>query len=204
MLSHTDPYMDWRPMAAHADGCKRTGWDVRRCERESYGGSRDIGVRAICPETGGCGVVVELMFHLADERDPDTQDLRSGESYSGGHVDRIGYGTKPTKIGGVWLHAGPPFAAFSWATDDGPEWWYVTRSETPPASCDETLGKIFRLRKDGRQLKGRFGAGAGWKRDRYASGELLRERRDDLTSRTAAARWVEQRAAELAAGGEGR
>lgn len=202
-MIYNDPYVDWKPFAAHADGCKRTGWDVREHRIEHISGRREIAVRAICAETGGCGRVFELHVSLAADRDPETEDLRSGEGWSSGGVDLIGYGTKPQRVGGVWLHAGPPIAG--WARDEGPEWWYVTRSATPPTGRAGTLGKVFALRKNGRMIKSRFGGGAGWKRDRYDV-ELLREIRDDLTSRTAAARWVEQRAAELAAaaGGEGR
>lgn len=199
---HNDPYKDWTPFATHADGCKRIGWDVRQCRIEFHDGRREIAIRAICPEAGGCGRLFEQHVSLAPDRDPETQDLRSGEGWSSGGVDRIGYGTKPQRVGDVWLHAGPPLLD----REEGPEWWYVSRSSTPPTDRSETLGKVFRLRARGRQLKGRFGAGAGWRqRDKYG-GEYLREIREDLASRTAAARWVEQRAGELAAaaGGEGR
>lgn len=202
MIYNDDPYVDWKPFAAHADGCKRTGWDVREHRIEHISGRREIAIRAICAEAGGCGRMFELHVDLAPDRDPETGDLRSGEGWSSGGVDLIGYGTKPQRVGDVWLHAGPPIV--EWARDEGPEWWYVTRTAKPPTDRADTLGKVFALRKNGRMIKSRFGAGAGWKRDRYASGELLREIRDDLSSRTAAARWVEQRTAELAAaaGGE--
>jgi hypothetical protein len=191
--------MDWSPFAAHAPGCKRTGWDVRQHRVEHTGGHREIAIRAICSESGGCGLVFEFHVSLAPDRDPETEDLRSGEGWSTSGVERIGYGTKPQRVGDVWLHAGPPFAAFSWTEEEGPAWWYVTRSSTPPTDYKDTLGKVYRLRKAGRQLKGRVGAGAGWKpRTRYGGMHLV-ETREDLASVRVAARWVEQRAAELAA-----
>ncbi|NJP93948.1 hypothetical protein HCN51_31690 [Nonomuraea sp. FMUSA5-5] len=196
-LPYKDPYMDWTPFAQHGTGCKRVGWDVRQAKAEFTSGSREVAIRAICPEPGGgCGRVFEFHVSLAPDRDPETGDVRSGEAWSSGGVDKIGYGTKPQRIGDVWLHAGPPVV--EWASEDGPEWWYVTRSAEPPTRHEDTLGKVFRLRRAGRQLKGRFGGGAGWERGKYY-GMNLAETREDLPSRTAAARWVEQRAAELAA-----
>lgn len=196
-MKYGDPYMDWSPFATHAPDCKRTGWDVRTYQTEHISGRREIAIRAICPEAGGCGTVVEYAFDLAPDRDPETGDIRSGTTMSGGSVGLIGYGTKPQRVGDVWLHAGPPLG--DWETS--PEWWYVTRSATPPATRSDTLGKVFTLRKNGRQLKGRFGAGAGWEQRHHGAGAHLSEIREDLSSRTAAARWVEQRSAELAAGG---
>lgn len=203
-MKHNDPYMDWTPMAQHGPDCKRTGWDVRQHRTEHINGHREIAIRAICPEAGGCGRMFELHVSLAPDRDPKTEDLRSGEASSSGSVELIGYGTKPQRVGDVWLHAGPPFAPYSRLIEqEGPEWWYVTRSATPPATRADTLGKVFTLRKNGRQLKSRFGAGTGWEPRPYYGGANLREIREDLTSIRAAAQWVEQRAAELTAGGEG-
>ncbi|MFD0656595.1 hypothetical protein [Thermocatellispora tengchongensis] len=96
----------------------------------------------------------------------------------------------------MWLHPGP--ALLGWP-ESRPDYFAVTRSKTPPATWADVLGVIAPARRRGRQVKSRWSAGAHFTPSRY--GAHPRHTHDALTSRTAAATWVVQHAAEPANGG---
>ncbi|WP_214327880.1 hypothetical protein [Nonomuraea sediminis] len=193
-------YLDFRTVQ-HAKECTAAGWQVLERTREDLGGRSNLTIRLVCPRPKGCGIFHQWTVDLAPDRD-DGGDRRSGCTYEGGPVERIGYGTPPIKTGGVWLHAGPPLVSFSWA-DEGPDYFVVTASSAPPAEPGDVLGIIGQGRKDGRQLKGRWWAGAGYRTGRY--GLSPAHTTDQVASRGAAVRWVLEHVAvdgEPAPGGE--
>lgn len=185
--SISDPYFDWRGIGSHAAGCKQTRWDVREYSFERHDGTQDYGLRAICPQPAGCGVVREWSFSIAPDRDPESGDVRSGAGWGSGPVEYIGYGTAPTRCGDVWLHAGPTLLR---QRDMPPDYWLVTRSAAPPETRAEVIGTVAHAVRNGRYVKARWFA-AGQVQGRY--GSSARESREDFTSRAAAVRWVEER-----------
>lgn len=188
-------YFDWKPVRGHAEGCKQTRWVLRERRTEHITGREEIAVQAVCPQDGGCGVAITWSFSLAPDKDDDSGDPRSGYGWSSGPVENIGYGTKPTRVGQVWLHAGAPLVlGFD---DEGPEYYLVTRDQSPPAGWGEVLGQIGPVRRGGRQVKSRWSAAAGFATGKY--GTYVAHSCDDRKSRTAAVAWVLERVAELAA-----
>lgn len=186
-MSAERDYFDWRPTPAHGKGCKQTRWEVRE-RRTDYpsSGREDIDLQLVCPEVGGCGVAITWSFSLAPDKDEESGDPRSGIGYSSGPVAHIGYGVKPVRVNGVWLHSGPPLLP---GYGDGPDYYLVTSSPSPPAGWADVLGVIGQVRRHGRQLKGRWFATADYAEGRHG-GMSPQQTAEDRTSRTAAVAWV--------------
>lgn len=188
-------YFGWRA-PGHAEGCRRTGWEVRHREDEHSTGHRDLVVQAVCPLPGGCGAVTQWSAHLAPDRD-DSGDRRSGTSYSNGSVAHIGYGTAPIRVGGAWLHSGPPLLAGY--DNDAPDYYIVTGSHAPPTRREDVLGMIGQARTRGRLVKSRWWARADYRWEPYGTWSPAHAT-DECTSRGAAVAWVLQHEAPAAAG----
>ncbi|MFG1873357.1 hypothetical protein ACGFIV_00790 [Sphaerisporangium sp. NPDC049003] len=184
-------YFDWAMVGGHAKGCKQTRWEIRERHDEHITGRQEIELQAVCPQVGGCGVAITWSFSVAPDTDPVSGDVRSGTGWSSGPVEHIGYGTKPTRAGEVWLHAGAPLIL---GHAEGPAYYLVTRSQTPPADWAEVLGSVAPARHRGRQVKSRWLAGAGYSPGKY--GTRPTQTCDDRKSRTAAVAWVLERAAD--------
>ncbi|MFI6819221.1 hypothetical protein ACIBG7_43020 [Nonomuraea sp. NPDC050328] len=188
-------YLAWRDLG-HSDGCKRTSWDVTTKDLAFYGGRRDHSIRLVCPKPEGCGTFHEWTVSVAPGDDSDNS--RTGMATECGPVEYIGYGTAPIKAGNVWLHAGPPLLR-NW-DGEGPEYFVVTATATRPRTVADVLGIVGPARGKGRQLKSRWFAAGVIDHERY--GPSASPKRDDLTSRTAAVRWVLQQAGAASATSE--
>lgn len=164
-------YFDYRPAAGHAEGCSRRGTDIweatRYTEWVPSWSDRSPGttLRLACHE---CGVV---HFETSDG---------SGSSETT-HATEVGYGSKPEKVLGVWLHAGPRV----WYRDDrGPMSYLVTASKEPPRRPEDVLGRVgWHL---GRRGGVKWSAGAGC----TDHGTVLVACEGDFASRRAAVAWV--------------
>lgn len=119
-------YFGYGPAAGHAPGCVRHGtdtWDVTRFTRLGTGDQADETViRLACDK---CGVITFASF----DGDRTTETT---------HADVIGFGSKPEKVAGLWLHAGPPF----WYGDDRPECYYVTVTKDRPQRPEDAAGIV--------------------------------------------------------------
>ncbi len=184
-------YFSWKPVLGHAEECKQTRWEMRQRRTEHVTGRQEIEVQAVCPQVGGCGVVLTWSFSLAPDKDAGSGNTRSGYTFSSRPVEHIGYGTKPVRVGEVWLHAGSPMLP----KYEGPEYYLVTRSPAPPRDWPEVLGYIAPARRSGRQVKSRWHAAAGLVPNSSSASATVAV--DDLKSRAAAISWVCERAAEL-------
>lgn len=172
-LDIEDHYLQAKPAGGHRPDCKRAGTAQFEVHTINLFGDEAV-VRLICRD---CGRVVLL------------NGARLG--FEGTDVEDIGYGTKPRRIGDVWLHAGP-LSGMRGEDEHGPEKYYVSESSTPPAVRDDVLGIVAWYRTK----RGAVRWCAGYRLGEH--GGVSQGGPDDLTSRTAAARWVgEQRRAEL-------
>lgn len=170
-------YFGYAPLGGHEPGCRagNSGWEVSIATDERYRVDQSTGeevdhsaadVRLVCRS---CRRVV--LFHL-----------RGMNSYEYTHVDRIGYGTKPERCAGVWLHAGQPLTYLS--DDPGPWDYYVTGSPTPPADESEVLG-IMSRNLTPRQAQ-RWLAGYGQR----PGGGAITSTDERFKTKTAAVRWI--------------
>lgn len=189
-LTIADHYLGFTPTTSHLKDCKFAGtdmWEVARLHRTrrraaEYGGDyTETIVRLLCRT---CGVV-----HMDHGESWGTQTTTT---------EQIGYGAKPQRCAGLWLHPGP--VRYNHADSHEPELLYVTGSQTPPADHTDVIGIIGWERPFNGSRYGavRWWAGLGVTED----GRARTLAPEDLTlkSRTAATRWVaEQHAAHLAA-----
>jgi hypothetical protein len=180
----------------HPDGCKRPGWEVlERHERDRDGRERELIIRIVCPQPKGCGVYHEWKVSLCHESDPETGDPHSGIGTASGPVEAIGYGTAPITVAEVWLHASRPLLH-----GDPPDHYLVTATKERPRNWQDLLGALSQARSS-RSASGfskRWVAASGYQEGKYGGDYATPARSNDqLTSRTAAVRWVvEQAAAE--------
>lgn len=188
-FSISETYLGFVPMTSHRPTCSRAGtslWEVARIHRERLrsqeaGGPRtETTVRMVCTE---CGVV-----HL---------DRGENWATTGTTTREIGYGAKPIRCAGLWLHPGPIYPVRDGADPDA---YYVTGSPERPADPRDVIGIIGSYQPwDGiRNRAVRWWAGVGL--TELGNGRTLAP--DDLVlkSKTAAAKWVaDQHAEHLAA-----
>jgi hypothetical protein len=121
-------YFDYRPVAAHGEGCSRRGSDVWEVTRHEWLGiasdRRELTLRYACRE---CGVVV---FQAFENAEPSTDVTCASEA---------GYGSRPEKVLGAWLHPGPRI----WPRDErGPAAYLVTAVSAAPRRPEDVLGKV--------------------------------------------------------------
>lgn len=168
-----EQYFGFRPVAGHMPDCPLYGtdmWEVTRNRAEPLGGGQaEITIRMICRK---CGVV--------------QSETGTGEASESTSTEKIGYGSRPSRSFGLWLHPGP---AFAYLDDRGPESYFVTGSPTPPATESEVIGIIscYQTRRDATRWRGGYG---------YRTGGGVEQAEEGLSSRNKAVHWVADRHAE--------
>jgi len=120
-------YFAYKSAAGHIEGCPRHGtdvWEVSYYTYDSFRGERrETTIRCSCHL---CGAVT--FFSVEGDLSSETT-----------HADHIGYGSKPDRALGVWLHPGPRI----WHDDSrGPVCYLVTRGKEPPRRPEDVLGKV--------------------------------------------------------------
>lgn len=162
-------YFGFRSPAGHALACPLRGtdtWDVTAHRHEPYG--RDTTVTTIRLLCRTCGTVLFERFE-------------GGLSFEYSSTKETGYGSRPSKVAGLWLHAGPTF----WSRDDrGPTAFYVTRDKDIPLAETDVLGVVgWSLTRRGAV---RWWAGLGCR----PHGGVETSAGIEFASRTAAVRWL--------------
>lgn len=188
-----DHYFEFVPMTGHQKTCSRYGtavWEVARHRRERMRSEEDGGdfteltTRTLCSE---CGVV--------------RLEHSDGESYETTHVDRIGYGSKPQRCAGLWLHPGPLWGRHE-LDQLGPEAFYVTGSPSRPTTREDVIGQVGWFKTPRGAV--RWYAGYGLVSDSRVGRLKKVPSSNEFKSKTAAVKWVaEQHATELAAAAPG-
>lgn len=184
-------YFGFASINEHGAGCSRAGTDVWEVTRhndlafsvESWDKElREATLRMACTE---CGVITFYMLK------PDADLVIPTEHTTTGAV---GWGSRPERVLGLWLHAGPPI----WPGDErGPLSFYVTRTRERPRRPEDCVGVVgWHL---GKRHGVRWGAGL------HPTDHGTVERNcgdDDFATRHAAVRWLaKELAAEAAAVG---
>lgn len=165
-------YFDYRPVNRHAPGCPREGSDVWEAAFYTYenfdGEVKETVVRFLCAE---CGAVA---FFSA------------GGSLSEEYTDtgEIGFGSKPERCAGLWLHAGPTL----WRGEGhGPSAFYVTRTKDRPRETEDLVGAVSWFTGPRGGIRWQVGMGA----TKYGSAKTAADR--DFGSRRAAVAWIADR-----------
>lgn len=162
-------YFDYTSPVWHEPGCSH-----------AIGGQLDVGLyryegreiqeftlRLMCP---GCGAVTFVSMN--GEPDMERTDTSA-----------IGFGLKPEKVAGLWLHPGPPL----WRGEEhGPTKFYVTRTKDRPRAPEDVDGIVG-------WSPGRRG-GIHWQAELAAvkyDMVVAKETADrDFKSRPAAVKWI--------------
>ena len=163
-------YFDYRPVAGHMPTCSRAGtdvWEATDFRRANFDGeTTEYTFRFACFE---CGVVT--FFRFGSEPDGTEGTL----------AIRVGFGSAPERVRGLWLHPGPRF----WHDDDrGPTAFYVTRAKDRPRVTADVAGVVgwhF-----GRRGGVRWSAGLGC----TDYGSIRTDSGQDFGSRRAAVSWI--------------
>lgn len=186
-----DHYLRAHPAAHHRNSsCSRWNsdqWEVAVIPSNLPASAPDQQtLRLLCRECG----VVELHQHNGE---PDSRRVTTTEL--------IGYGTRPARECGLYLHAGPTLGSLRLAADRGPQTYYVTRTADVPAVAADVLGVVAYWVTPRGVV--RWQTGLQLHRGEFAF--MIRESGPkDLRSRRAAVRWIAERldqaAADAAAG----
>lgn len=176
----TSLYFEYNPVNGHAPGCRREGsdlWEVTRYAYESFSGeTKETTVRLLCAECGAA-VFFSIDGTLAEEHTD---------------VSVIGFGSRPERVAGLWLHPGPVL----WRGEGhGPARFYVTRSKGRPRAPEDVLGAV--AWRFGPRGGIRWNAGLGL----TPHGIIQTSADSDFTSRRAAVAWI---AAQLDGGPQDR
>ncbi len=141
-------------------------WEVTKFTRDGFDGERcETTIRYACRQCCMVG------FEGTDG------DMRIDHT----HATQIGYGSKPERVLGAWLHPGP----LIWHGDDrGPTAYLVTAGKEPPRSPEAVLGEVGW--SFGPRYGVRWGAGLGC----TGHGTVLAGSGQSWTSRRAAVAWV--------------
>jgi hypothetical protein len=168
-------YFGFRPVAGHMPECSRAGTDTWEATGFTHSGPdgeiRETTLRFACHE---CGVVA---FESLDGPMPSLEFT---------HATEIGYGSRPERVAGLWLHPGPRV----WHGDGrGPCAFYVTQGKDRPREPGDVAGLAgWHLGKRGGV---RWSAGLGL----TDHGTVKTAAGQEFTSRRAAVTWI---AAQLA------
>lgn len=153
----SEQYFGFVPMATHKEACRWAGtnvWEVtkhevcRRRTEEDGGDYTDTTIRMICRD---CGVV--------------QMDVGQINTWQSSNITAIGYGSKPLRRGGLWLHPGPA-RIMAESAQLGPETYYVTASDQAPRTLADAIG-IVGWHREWR--------GSGWGPVRWLAGYGLTE-----------------------------
>jgi len=184
-------YFDYRPVGRHQAGCAAAAsnrWEVTEYTwAPSWSSKTEYTIRLACPECGNA------VFFAWKEDDNAEEVPVKREQVSAKY---IGYGSKPERCAGLWLHAGP---SLGYGVDkDGPTAYYLTTTKEQPRTPEDVAGIVGW--KTGPRGGIRWVAGVGCTdrgtmgcTDRGSAGRIADH---DFGSRPAAVKWV---AAELAA-----
>jgi hypothetical protein len=162
-------YFRFRPVAGHLPDCRHHGTDAWEVTRHVWDGldgeTRETTIRLACHD---CGVV-----HF--------EHAGAAMSMETTHASEIGYGSRPERVAGLWLHPGPRI----WDGDErGPTAFYVTRTKDRPRVPGDVLGVVgWHL---GPRHGVRWGAGLG----ATGHGTVLVSADQDWPSRRAAVAWI--------------
>jgi len=171
-------YFEFKPVARHQQNCPNAGtntWETTRYTWDAFTGeTRRTVFRFACH---ACGMVA---FEAVDG------EMTSQEWT---HASQVGYGSKPEKVAGLWLHPGARLMA---GDDQGPREFYVTRTKDRPTTPDEVTGVV--AWHFGKRMGVRWSAGFGL----TGHGTAAKVAGIDFRSRHAAVAWI----AGQAAGGE--
>lgn len=165
-----DLYFSYRPVAGHAEGCPRRDADVWETTRFRWYSRADEQVRQ---------TVIRYACHLCGVVGFERADGELSTECT--HASQVGYGSKPEKVAGVWLHPGPRI----WYGDDrGPLVYFVTANKQPPQRPEDVIGKVgWSLGPRGGV---RWGAGIG----ANEHGTAVRGAEQTWPSRRGAVAWV--------------
>jgi hypothetical protein len=162
-------YFGFQPAAQHRKGCSRISsdtWVVTRHTWTSFDGeTTETTFRLACFE---CGAVTFIGL--------DGEYRTEATS-----VADIGFGAKPERVAGLWLHPGPHLIR---GDDYGPEAFYVTRGKDRPRDPADVLGIVARHFGPRRGIKWAAGLGVT-EYGRAKTGVRL-----DFGSKRAAVAWI--------------
>lgn len=175
-------YFGYEPVREHAPGCPREGsdlWEATRFTNESYGGQvRETVFRFVCAECGAAA-----FFRT---------DGAPGEERT--HASTIGFGSKPERVAGLWLHPGPLLLH---GDGRGPAAFYVTRTKDRPREPGDVTGVVaWQLGPRG-GVRWRAGLGVT---EHGSAGTVAGS---DFSSRRAAVAWIAGQLGGLPAGSGG-
>lgn len=156
-------YFEFDPVAAHEPDCPRRGTALveatKQVETDFHGQITQETYRFACSECG------QALFVYSDH------DLSS--EYT--DADQIGFGSKPERVGSLWLHPGPRLLLDD---EKGPWEYLVTRDRKRPQTTDDVVGQIRSA--PGPRGGTRWSAGAGYDKNGLVTtnaGELFRSKR---------------------------
>jgi hypothetical protein len=122
-------YFAFHPVATHGAECSRTGtdvWEATRFTWEGFNGeTKETTFRFACFE---CGVVA---FESINGPVADRERT---------HCSQVGFGSKPERAAGLWLHPGPRISLRS--DDPGPLRYFVTRTSDRPRQPEDIAGIV--------------------------------------------------------------
>lgn len=173
-------YFGWNHGITHKPGCRKPEIDFTwRTETDIHGEiEKKQTIRVVCLACGAALVLESFMPH-------GPGDSAYGYSQSRTTAERIGYGTPPRSMSGLYVHPGP---ANSW--DDEPGGYVLTLTKARPMAPYEVAGVVSRIR--GPRGGNSWGAALGV----YVYGEsATSEHADGFKTMAAAVRHVADRLA---------
>lgn len=162
-------YFEYESMCWHEPGCPQADGDQWQVTRHVYYGigseDEETTLRFLCEQ---CGSIVLLAFKGIPE--PEFSS-----------TDALGFGAKPERVAGLWLHPGPRL----WEGEEhGHSDYYVTRTKDRPRTPEDVAGVVgFGLGPRG-GIRWRAGLGA----NEYGRAKTVAE--DPFKSRPAAVKWI--------------
>jgi hypothetical protein len=166
-------YFNYQPVAGHSQSCSRRDtdlWEVTRHTWTGFDGEiRQTTLRLACRECG------QVYFERLDK--PGEEQV----SFRHANASQVGYGSRPEKVLGLWLHPGPRI----WDGDErGPTAYYVTASAAVPRRPEDVIGVVgWHLGSRGAV---RWSAGLGC----TAHGTVETSAGQDWKTRHAAVKWI--------------
>lgn len=162
-------YFEYESLSWHKPGCPQADGDQWQVTRHTYYGyaeeNEETTFRFMCEQ---CGTTVLLSM----------KGIPQPEFSS---TEALGFGSKPERVAGLWLHPGPRL----WAGEKhGPTSYYVTRTKDRPRTPEDVVGAVSWNLGPRRGTHWRAGVGA----NEYGHAKTLAD--DLFSSRTAAVKWI--------------